>query len=75
MSKKQASPAQPSAGASDLVTLDRATYEQLVESAEELEDIRAYVAAKEHVADDEYITIDQAIAEYEEHTSQRRRAG
>ncbi len=52
------------------VILDMDTYRQLVEAQEELEDIRAYDAAK--AAGDEVIPFDQALAEIEAERSQRR---
>ncbi len=51
------------------VILDMETYRQLVEAQEELEDIRAYDAAK--AAGDEVIPFDQALAEIEAQRSQR----
>ncbi len=51
------------------VILDMETYRQLVEAQEELEDIRAYDAAK--AAGDEVIPFDQALAEIEAERSQR----
>ncbi len=51
------------------VILDMETYRQLVEAQEELEDIRAYDAAK--AAGDEVIPFDQALAEIEAERRQR----
>ncbi len=51
------------------VILDMETYRQLVEAQEELDDIRAYDAAK--AAGDEVIPFDQALAEIEAQRSQR----
>ncbi len=51
------------------VILDMETYRQLVEAQEELEDIRAYDAAK--AAGDEVIPFDQALAEIEAQRSHR----
>ena len=48
------------------VLLDLATYERLLDAAEELADIQAYTAAKATLANEELITVEQAIAEYEE---------
>ncbi len=52
------------------VILDMETYRRLVEAQEELEDIRAYDAAK--AAGDEVIPFDQALAEIEAERTQRR---
>lgn len=47
--------------AGNRVVLDLHTYRRLLEAEEELEDIRAYDAAK--AANDEAISFDQALAE------------
>lgn len=59
-----------SAGNRVAVVLDLDTYRRLVEAEEELEDIRAYDAAK--AANDEAIPFDQALAEIEAERSQRK---
>ncbi len=48
------------------VVLDMETYERLLDAAEELEDIQAYVAAKARIANDELVPVEQAIAEFEQ---------
>ena len=40
------------------VVLDMETYERLLDAAEELEDIQAYVAARARIADDELVPIE-----------------
>jgi PHD/YefM family antitoxin component YafN of YafNO toxin-antitoxin module len=52
------------------VMLDLETYRRLPEAEEELEDIRAYDAAK--AANDEAIPFDQALAEIEAERAQRK---
>lgn len=57
-----------SAGNRVAVLLDLETYRRLLAAEEELEDIRAYDAAK--AANDEAIPFDQALAEIEAERSQ-----
>ena len=52
------------------VIIDLHTYHELIEAQEELEDIRAYDAAKQ--PGDEVIPFDRALAEIEAERSQRR---
>lgn len=52
------------------VMLDLDTYRRLVEAEEELEDIRAYDAAK--AVNDEAVPFDQALAEIEAERAQRK---
>jgi PHD/YefM family antitoxin component YafN of YafNO toxin-antitoxin module len=52
------------------VVLDLETYRRLLEAEEELEDIRAYDAAKS--VNDEAIPFDQALAEIEAERAQRK---
>ncbi len=59
-----------SAGNRVAVVLDLDTYRRLLDAEEELEDIRAYDAAK--AANDEAIPFDQAIAEIEADHTQRK---
>ena len=59
-----------SAGNRVAVVLDLDTYRRLLDAEEELEDIRAYDAAK--AANDEAIPFDQALAEIEADRAQRK---
>jgi hypothetical protein len=54
------------------VLLDLETYAEMLEAVEELDDIRAYDAAKERQGDDELIPIEQAMAEFEERSATRK---
>jgi PHD/YefM family antitoxin component YafN of YafNO toxin-antitoxin module len=54
------------------VLLDLETYIEMLEAVEELDDIRAYDAAKALQGDDELIPIEQAMAEFEERTATRK---
>ena len=54
------------------VLLDLETYQQMLEAMDELDDIRAYDAAKANQGEEDLIPIEQAMAEFEERTSKRK---